>query len=546
MMKRFTSTTIAAVMAGLIGSTTWAADTALLIGNERYQSLPRASNGIAAVNSKQTFQRLGFKVITAQDTSASKIETSLSALIDQAESTDQVAIVLTGHFVVSGETTWFLMADARTPSLANLSRHAVPLSLIFDIAARHSGNVLVALGAASNPAPTSQGIVAGIGIIDPPQGVTVLTGTSGELSNFLNQEVLKEGVVIAKAVRDSRMSVYGHGFLPETAFVATEVAPTPVVNEKLERERAYWQFANDLGTLEAYQAYLKSYPRGIFATNARREITFIKDAPERNAEIAEKALNLTRTERRKIQSDLTLLGYNTRGIDGLFGAGTRGALTNWQADAGFAKTGFINQEQLVSLNAQALKRSKQLEEETRKREVLLRRQDRSYWQETGKSGTEKGLRSYLKRYPDGAFSDVANERLSAILQEKRDRVAKRERSIWDQTLAANNLVSYNQYLNEFPNGSFVEEAKSRIAALQGANSEQIEAARIEESKLGLAPVTFLLVEQKLTKLGFEPGRIDGKLSEETRRAIRRFQRAANLPVTGYLSRSTVVRLIAAN
>lgn len=68
MMKRFTSTTIAAVMAGLIGSTTWAADTALLIGNERYQSLPRASNGIAAVNSKQTFQRLGFKVITAQDT----------------------------------------------------------------------------------------------------------------------------------------------------------------------------------------------------------------------------------------------------------------------------------------------------------------------------------------------------------------------------------------------------------------------------------------------------------------------------------------------
>ena len=88
--------------------------------------------------------------------------------------------------------------------------------------------------------------------------------------------------------------------------------------------------------------------------------------------------------------------------------------------------------------------------------------------------------------------------------------------------------------------------QAKIDALQNTNSSQIESAKLEESKLGLAPVTFLLVEQKLTKLGFEPGRIDGKLSDESRKAIRRFQRAAELPVTGYLSRATVVRLIAAN
>ena len=45
---------------------------------------------------------------------------------------------------------------------------------------------------------------------------------------------------------------------------------------------------------------------------------FVASTPEQ----VEDALGLSRGERRNIQQDLTDLGFNTRGVDGLFGNGT--------------------------------------------------------------------------------------------------------------------------------------------------------------------------------------------------------------------------------
>jgi peptidoglycan hydrolase-like protein with peptidoglycan-binding domain len=38
--------------------------------------------------------------------------------------------------------------------------------------------------------------------------------------------------------------------------------------------------------------------------------------------------------------------------------------------------------------------------------------------------------------------------------------------------------------------------------------------------------------------------VDGVFDEATRRAIRRFQNARNLPATGYVTRATMARLLA--
>jgi len=549
-MKRFTSTAIATVFTGIFGTAAMADPAALLIGNEAYQSISRASNGVAAINTRWAFQRMGYAVTAGQDLRSTQLEVNLKALLEHAEPEDKIAIVLTGHFVTSGENTWFLLADANRPSMANISTRAIPLALIYDIAAKYPGQALIALGAANTDLPTGAGITVGIGRIDAPQGVTVITGSSGEMADFLTREALRKGVAMVDAIRNSRKTIYGHGFLPTTAPKAMDRPPIPTPNPKPDnriiQERAYWQAVTDLGGLDAYQAYLKTYPRGIYADAARREIAFIKGAPERDARADEEALKLTRNDRRKIQSDLTVLGFDTRGIDGIFGAGTRGALSNWQADASYAQTGYINREQLITLRAQAKERNRILKEEAKRRKAELRRQDRAYWQETGQDGTELGLRSYLKRYPDGVFSDQAKEHLAAIQENKRIGAAKRERAIWDQTLAINTVAAYQQYLGQFPKGTFVTQALANIDALQNENSTIIAAAREEENRLGLAPVTFLLVEQRLSSMGYKPGRIDGKISKETRRAIRQFQDAANLPVTGYLSRATVVRLIAFN
>ncbi|MFN3844395.1 MAG: peptidoglycan-binding domain-containing protein [Paracoccaceae bacterium] len=68
--------------------------------------------------------------------------------------------------------------------------------------------------------------------------------------------------------------------------------------------------------------------------------------------IEERLLSLTSTERRDIQRRLTMLGYNTRGVDGVFGRNTRLAIAAWQRDEGLRASGYITADQLRELRRQ--------------------------------------------------------------------------------------------------------------------------------------------------------------------------------------------------
>lgn len=86
--------------------------------------------------------------------------------------------------------------------------------------------------------------------------------------------------------------------------------------------------------------------RELKAEEARRTATA--------TEADEDALSLSRFERMQIQADLTNLGFNTRGVDGVFGAGTRGAIENWQRQAdGVNVTGRLNRAQVGMLRLEA-------------------------------------------------------------------------------------------------------------------------------------------------------------------------------------------------
>ena len=55
--------------------------------------------------------------------------------------------------------------------------------------------------------------------------------------------------------------------------------------------------------------------------------------------LIEEGLNLSRDQRRRLQEYLTVLGFDTHGIDGLFGPNTRSAVQQWQASIGATGTG---------------------------------------------------------------------------------------------------------------------------------------------------------------------------------------------------------------
>ena len=68
--------------------------------------------------------------------------------------------------------------------------------------------------------------------------------------------------------------------------------------------------------------------------------------------LEERLLGLTLAERREIQRRLTLLGYNTRGADGVFGANSRRAIAAWQRDEGLRASGYLTADQIRELRRQ--------------------------------------------------------------------------------------------------------------------------------------------------------------------------------------------------
>ncbi len=307
-------------------------------------------------------------------------------------------------------------------------------------------------------------------------------------------------------------------------------------------EEGYWAAVQDLGTSEAVESYLRRYPRGAFKAEADALLSDIRERPQREAEAAEAALRLDRNTRRAIQRALVLLGYDTRGIDGIFGRGTRNGIRNWQGDNNLFASGYLDRPQLAMLNAQAEDRRAELEEEAQERARLDAAREGTVWRRTERTDTPEAYRSYLERYPDGLYVEDAQRRLRQFERQARREARAEERLLWDEVRQNGSAESYRLYLERYPNGSFVGEAQAALAELEA----QVDTARlteIENQVLG-NPVIRLLAERRLAELGLDPGRVDGQFDENTRRAVRRFQRARDIGVTGYVDQATAVRMLA--
>lgn len=75
--------------------------------------------------------------------------------------------------------------------------------------------------------------------------------------------------------------------------------------------------------------------------------------PLAEAESREEALGLGTSQRRRIQQSLTLLGFNTYGVDGIFGSNTRKAIRGFQKSRDFQVTGFLQKADLARLEKDA-------------------------------------------------------------------------------------------------------------------------------------------------------------------------------------------------
>lgn len=83
-------------------------------------------------------------------------------------------------------------------------------------------------------------------------------------------------------------------------------------------------------------------------------------SPDEANQQSEDQIGLTKVKRREVQRGLTRLGFDTK-VNGRFDDSTRDAITRWQEEHGYPKTGFLNTTQhkaLLSESAAAVEASK--------------------------------------------------------------------------------------------------------------------------------------------------------------------------------------------
>lgn len=534
------------VLAVLLGGAAWAEDRALVVGNQNYSDAADVTAADSAQLAARNLRTAGFAVIEGADLTVADLRARLGQALLEGVEPGRLVILLLGHFAQSGSQTWFLGTDASAPDLVTVGTQGVTVATVLEVAATQAGGAVVLLGTEARRLPLGPGLVPGIGALEVPQGVTLITGDAGRIADFAARSLAGRGQSLP-ALLASAPDLTASGFLSRLVpFRPADPSAPPVTPEGPDAESIFWQSTREQGTPEAFDAYLKRYPKGRFADLARTEAARIRAEPGREARLAETALVLTRDDRRAIQRALSLLDFNPRGIDGLFGAGSRTAIAAWQKANGHAATSFLTRQQVVQLLEQSDRRAAELEAAAALRKAEQERQDQLFWNQTGAAGDEAGLRSYLKKFPDGIFAELATDRLAAIEEARGAQAAAKDRAAWAIAETGDTIASYQDYLAALPRGAFAAEATARIEALtaDAANDDDRLRWQATEDALGLSELARTLIEGRLEALELRPGAPDGVFDDQTRRAIRRFQNLRNLDATGYLDQTTMVSLLA--
>ena len=399
--RRFMALLIAAAgLLALLPTATLAQQrVALVIGNASYAHAPRLANPLNdAADIGAALTRLGFAVTKLENADFATLLQGLLAFTRAAAVAEVAVVFYAGHGIEVDQRNFLVPVDAKLVSDQEVEFETVPLELVTRSVARASGLRLVILDACrENPfavsmqrAGATRAIGRGLARVEPAgetlvayaakEGTVAADGEgrnspySEALLSHLEEPGLEVGLMFRK-VRDAVLATTGGGQEPFvygslssrgvylTARLEPEPTPSPapptsmsesvterLTAEELAAERVFWESVKDSTNAADFEAYLSHYPQGRFASLARNRLAALQRPdtppalPEATAESMEAGLELSRADRRLIQSGLVAEGFDPGPADGLFGRGTRGAIGGWQSSRGDESTGYLDME----------------------------------------------------------------------------------------------------------------------------------------------------------------------------------------------------------
>lgn len=527
MFKRINTTFIIATVAiaGFAG-TALAKDLALVI-----------SNGDTRQHNELTerYQNQGYETIDGKNMDSQEMREAFESFMDRMDGKDKIVVHFSGQAVhISGES-WLLPVDVRAVSLLHVDYNAPSLSTVLELLGQNPGRGMLFF-AKDDDIRTTAPLRSDLGDLKIPQGVLVLSGSGRVVNDLVMYELLSNHKSLAEILidEDRGENVTLRGFVsPDISLGTVEDEEKPDDGDtdwvNLVAEQTLWAVADRSNRKSDFEEYLRRFPGGVFAPAAQARLDTLNTPEVPTAEEVEKTLELSRSERRDIQTNLTLLGFNTRGVDGIFGRGTRGAISDWQRSERHEKTGFLTGRQVASIQDQA-----------EVRRIKNAAEDRRYWESTGASGTKRDLQRYLDKYPRGIYSTQAKRSLAAIVAEEKQ---AKDDEAWEVASSIDTARSYRQYLQDFPRGTYANTAQRRLERFEPTPLPETDEAKTQEDRMRLNAATRLLIESRLGSLGYNPGNKDGHFDGATRRAISNFQRDKGIGATGYMNSATVQALL---
>jgi Caspase domain len=272
---------------------------ALIIGNSDYANvnlrLANPANDAAAM--QRALHDAGFETIVrlnARRVDFYRAVDEFSARIGR----DPHAVGLfyyAGHGVQAEGTNYLIPVDADIQAEADLEANAFDAARVLRAmkAAQNEMNIVILDACRDNPLPKTRGMQRGLARMDAPSGTFIAyaaapgqsaqdgaSGANGVFTGELVKAMAEPGVpleqmfkkVIAGVKADthggqqpwSEASIQGDFYFHAAAAAAM---PGPAVDPK-QIELAYWQSIKDSSDPADFQAYLKRYPQGEFASIA--------------------------------------------------------------------------------------------------------------------------------------------------------------------------------------------------------------------------------------------------------------------------------------
>jgi uncharacterized caspase-like protein len=297
---------------------------ALLVGNSGYQNVPRLPNpSNDATAMAQMFKRAGFDVVDLRlDISNLDFKRALREFENSASGADIAVVFFAGHGLELNGINYFIPVDAKLASDRDARDEAIALDRIFEAVDGATRLRLIIVDACrDNPfvmtmkrQASARTASRGLARVEPPGSDTLIAyatkaGATAEdgrgehspfttaLLNNLSVPGLDIRFAIGQVVDDvkkmtgNRQEPYWYGSLGGGAISLVPPRPPPSTVPAIPEQReplsadmrADYELAKEIGTKDAWDAFLSTYKSGFYVNLAKAQLAKLV-AAERQAE----------------------------------------------------------------------------------------------------------------------------------------------------------------------------------------------------------------------------------------------------------------------